>query len=681
MLDVTIDDDVHTRRKSESLLALCDGSVSAVGALHGTSESRRIVLASGSYGCSVDGSVRLLPGPNWLVVDNTRMPTSDWRLDLRSGVLEHGSGAGPTRIMRFQSAARPGIGVEQILNPRLPLPATQVEAPDDLGPHAAQFTFEGHSTTSDGVAVGATVSDRAAITVALADRLCAHGPKRTLERYAAVRAGRAPAWGDAIEAVAAARSLGFDALLAEQKAEWRKRWDSADIRIVGDPAAQLAIRFALFHLLSCAAVRGESAVGARGLTGLAYGGHVFWDTDVFVLPALAAVMPGAARSILEYRATRIPAARSAAADRGLPGLRFPWESADDGVDVTPTHAVDVEGTTVPIVTGQIAEHINSDIAWSLLHYVSWTGDVELLDGFGREIVMGTAEYFAGRCRVDESGIAHIDDVVGPDEYHEGVDDNAYTNGLLRWHFMAAAALARTSTERSAARRFRQLAGQLATGYDRRTGCHEQFARFWQLDDVRIGDLASTPVAADVLLGRARVAASQVIKQPDVLMLHHLVPDQCPPGSLSADLRYYLPRTAHGSSLSPAICAALLARDGRPDEALEMFRIAARIDLDDLTGTTGGGLHFATMGGLWQAVVWGFAGIRPGPSGLHINPCLPTSWDHLGVSVAYRGVRLRVEIDHEHIAVEAESPVAVIIDGRHLVAPLRMRRHVPELLQS
>jgi trehalose/maltose hydrolase-like predicted phosphorylase len=619
-----------------------------------------------------------LPGPNWIAAVAPGGHPLRSRLDLRAGVLELGLVEGPARITRFQSAARPGTGVERITDPCVRTGEILLETPDELGPLASQFAFERHPTTSDGVAAAATVSDRAAITVAVGERMCTDGLGRSLERYAAVLGDRSPVWSDSIEAVAEARAIGFDALLAEQRATWRARWDAADVEIVGDPGSQLAIRFALFHLLSCAATGGEAAVGARGLTGLAYGGHVFWDTDVFVLPALAATCPGAARSIIEYRIRRMPSARATASERGSSGLRFPWESADEGVDVTPTSAVDIDGLTVPILTGECAEHINSDIAWAVMHYVDWTGDAGLLDGPGRDIVIGTADYMTHRTRVDAAGIAHVDGVIGPDEYHERVDDNAYTNGLLRWHLSAAAALARSPTDRVAARRFARLAGQLATGYDPDSGRHEQFAGFWHLDDLRIGDVAPTPVAADVLLGRERVATSQIIKQPDVLMLHHLVPEECPAGSLHADLEYYLPRTAHGSSLSPAICAALLARDGRPDEALELFRVAARIDLDDLTGTTGGGLHFATMGGLWQAVLWGFAGIRPESAGLRINPCLPTAWERLGVTVEYRGVRVRVDIDHEQISVDAPEPVQVIVNGRNMVAPLRVSHRASEV---
>ena len=212
--------------------------------------------------------------------------------------------------------------------------------------------------------------------------------------------------------------------------------------------------------------------------------------------------------------------------------------------------------------------------------------------------------------------------------------------------------------------------------DPATGRHEQFAGFDALEPLVISTLTEVPVAADVLLGRERVAASQVVKQPDVLMAHHVLPDELAPGSLGPDLDHEGPRLAHGSSLSPAIMAGLLARAGRPDEAVDLFRMAARLDLDDVTGTTAGGLHLATMGGLWQALVGGFAGVDATPDALVVAPRLPAAWRGVDVTVRFRGVRVRVEARHDHVTVVTDAPVPVrlgtaaepvLVDGRQRVA--------------
>jgi trehalose/maltose hydrolase-like predicted phosphorylase len=313
---------------------------------------------------------------------------------------------------------------------------------------------------------------------------------------------------------------------------------------------------------------------------------------------------------------------------------------------------------VPVATGARAEHINSDVAWAALHHSTWTGDRAVLNGRGRELVTDTAAYWAARVRVDDEGRGHIDDVIGPDEYHDRVDDNAYTNGMVAWHLRRAADLVAVDGRPDTARSWRSLADALVDGYDPGTGRHEQFAGYSELEPVLVRDVAPPPVAADVLLGHDRVQRTQLVKQPDVLMLHHLLPDHVPDGSLAADLDHYLPRTAHGSSLSPAICASLLARAGRPEEAVELFELAARLDLDDLTGTTANGLHLATMGGLWQSVVTGFAGLHVVDGRLQADPHLPARWRSLRIRLFHRGEPLVVTVGH---------------GGAHITSARRRRR--------
>jgi trehalose/maltose hydrolase-like predicted phosphorylase len=286
---------------------------------------------------------------------------------------------------------------------------------------------------------------------------------------------------------------------------------------------------------------------------------VFWDSDVFVLPFLAATHPAAARAMLEYRIRRLPQARAAARALGRDGARFPWESALGGIDVTPSHAHDSSGRVVPIRTGELQEHINADLAWAVAFYIDWTGDEAFAAGPGRQLLVESARHWASRIRVDSRGRAHIYGVIGPDEYHEPVDDNAYTNVMARWNLRrAAAALERDCKEIAEEERLRflELADALVDGYDPATGIFEQFAGFYGLEPLIIGDIASRrPIAADLLLGADRVAAAQVLKQADVLMLDHLVPDAVAADSLVPNLDFYEPRTAHGSSLRPRFTRA------------------------------------------------------------------------------------------------------------------------------
>jgi trehalose/maltose hydrolase-like predicted phosphorylase len=514
-------------------------------------------------------------------------------------------------------------------------------------------TAQVHTDAGGAIAAATVQRERTAVGRRIVERLAS---------FAADPDGMTPRQ-EAFAGLEHAAGVGFAGLLAEQRAAWARRWDDALVSIDGDPELELAVRFGLFHLMASVPTSGEAVVGPRGLSGPSYRGHVFWDADVFVLPFLAATCPPAARAMLEYRIRRLEPARQAAAQRGYAGARFPWESARTGVDVTPTVDRPLFGPDIPILTGEHEEHIVADVAWAAWQYADWTGDSTLLDGPGRPLVLDTARYWASRVRLDGSG-GHIDDVIGPDEYHERVDDNVFTNVMARWNLRRAAELAQGGADVPADEiaRWRRIADTLVDNYDAHTGLYEQFDGYYGLEPLMISDVAQTPVAADLLFGRPRITGSQVIKQPDVLMLHHLIPEETAAGSLRPNLEFYEPRCAHGSSLSPAIHAALLARDGRPDEALRLFRMACRLDLDNLTGTTGWGLHLATFGGVWQALVSGFAGIWPQRSGLVIDPHIPTRWGELRVRLQHHGRRLEVRASPATLQVATDAPIDVSVPG-------------------
>lgn len=613
-------------------------------------------------GVYTDGAAaRLLHGPVWTGLDHvpTRVRKDDRRLlDLRTGVLAR---FGPLRSLRFASATETralGLraeGAAATLDPGAPL-----RSPGDAVGYAAARRGDTHfaSTGAEG---------HSGIAMAARDCVGGRGGRRTVERLAAWAADPRdqPSNDEVLLRLAELDTAGFDRLLAAHREAWASRWADADVTIEGNEEDQLAARFAVFHLLASAPETGEAAVGARGLTGDAYGGHVFWDADVFVLPALVAIRPAAARAMLEYRIRRLPAARAAAEAQGLAGARFPWESAADGTDVTPRSVRGLHGDVIAIQTGQHEEHIVADIAWAAHHYATWTDDAAFLAGAGRDLLLDTARYWASRVRCDADGRGHLYGVMGPDEYHEVVDDNTFTNVMARWNLRRAAELLTATAQRPAeeATAWRDLADTLVDGWDPSRGLYEQFAGYWSLEPLLVAEVARPPVAIDVLLGADRVAGSQLIKQADVLMAHHLVPGELVAGSLGPCLAFYEPRCAHGSSLSPAIHASLYARDGQPDRALELWRLAARLDLDDLTGTTAGGLHLATMGGVWQALAHGFLGLRVDDGALAVDPCLPGAWSALGLRLRVRGIRVRVRADHDTVAVTCDVPLLVRVGTR------------------
>jgi len=318
-----------------------------------------------------------------------------------------------------------------------------------------------------------------------------------------------------------------------------------------------------------------------------------------------------------------------------------------------------------VYSGPQEEHIVAAVAWAAAHYIDWSGDQAFAAGPGLELLVQTARWWASRIQRDEDGSAHIRGVMGPDEYHESVDDDAYTNVMARWNLrraVAAATIAGTDTiNRRERDNWLRLAGALIDGYDPATGIYEQFAGWDALEPVVVADLLpERPVAADAVLGHARVRAAQIVKQPDVLMLHYLIPQELAPGSLEPNLAYYDPRTAHGSSLSLGVHAALLARAGHLEHAVELLGMTTRIDLDDLGGEVDEGVHLAAMGSVWRAISLGFAGLRPAGDALAVDPVLPPGWESLKLAVTFRGSRIRVCARPGCVELSASEPVAVVI---------------------
>lgn len=648
-------------RVHESLLTLADGRFGTAGTPLGRHPvAVPLVLAGGVYRGTGPGS-ELAPCPVWNSLPfDVEGASVNRRLDLHTGLLrcELAPEQGRVEAMLFSSLAHPGTTSLRAHGPQELLHGGDVL----LSPDGRNWRRE---ADGDRVWMQARMG-RGGVTVAASESVRGRDESTTLERTCVYCASgeRQPQPEEAIARLREAEDADYEGLLGEHRETWARRWEEADVRIDGDDELQLGVRFALFHLMASVGEGSEAAVGARGLSGPAYRGHVFWDACAFVLPFLAATHPEAARAMLKYRIHRLPAARAAARRAGRRGARFPWESAASGEDVTPRSCFSRAGERLPVFTGELEEHIGADVAWGVGCYVDWSGDTDFLAGPGGRLVVETARYWASRIERDAGGRAHIRDVMGPDEYHPHVDDNAFTNVMARWNLRFAAGLpADVDGKVSAGEReeWLEIANSLVDGYDPASGVYEQFAGFAELEPLLIAELAPRrPIAADLLLGHSRVERAQVIKQADVLMLHHLVPDEVEPGSLETNLDFYEPRTAHASSLSSGIHAALLARAGRHEAAYEALRLTARIDLDDISESTAGGLHLASMGALWQALALGFAGLRPAGEALRVDPCLPPGWSGLGLRLRFRGIRLRLEIGHDGVEVLPEAPLTVRI---------------------
>jgi trehalose/maltose hydrolase-like predicted phosphorylase len=640
----------------ESLFCLADGMIGTRAVLEqGSRADGAPVTVAGIYEPAPDVGERLMTLPSWvdlpLMAD---IPPGRRVLDLRDGLLirEVRLEDATLRTVRFAAAGLPGTAVLVAeFSPSLLAGGPLTDAPAELSLQQ-RSVFGGGVALSTNTTLGGGTNE-----LLLVERIASY----------ATSSRRPPSSRDAMGKLRRSQQLGAAGLLARQRSLWDERWAGADVEAVGDIESTRSLRASLFHLRSTVSRRGEAAIAARGLSGPAYAGHVFWDCEAFVVPALAAFDPAAARAALEYRIRRLEPARRRADRDGRSGARFPWESAHSGADVTPKFGINQRGEKVPIDTGATEEHVTAAVAWAAWQFATWQGSWSFLHGPGRPLVIETARYWASRIRHDSSdGSAHIDGVIGPDEYHERVDDNTFTNLMARWNLRRAAELVeRLGDDADEAAGWRRIADDLVDNYCVETGRYEQFAGYDGLEPLMASAAGTPPVAADLVLGAERIQETQIIKQADVLMAHFLIPDGVADGSLAPNLDHYLPRTAHGSSLSPAVHAALLARVGRVDQALDLFRIAAAIDFGDLTGSTAGGLHLANLGGMWQAVVRGFAGLSvSGPSdrSLTLAPVLPEPWRELRFRLQWRKVRVSVTCLRDAVHIACDRPLTVNVHG-------------------
>lgn len=524
--------------------------------------------------------------------------------------------------------------------------------------------------------------------LAVSERLGA-GQTLQLDKLVSYTASRdaVPDAADVVgRALAELDGQSYEMLRAAQVRAWRDLWGETDVLIEGDDEAQLALRFYLFQLLVAAPQHDERvSIGAKTLSGLGYRGHVFWDTDIFILPFFTYTLPHIARNMLLYRYHTLPGARRKAAANGFGGAQYAWESAATGDEVTPTWVPQPDGRDpIRIWTGDLEIHISADVAYAVMQYWRATGDDAFMRDHGAEIVLDTARFWGERAELEETGGERryvFRDVIGPDEYHDHVDNNAYTNRMAQWHLQTALDVLdwlqthhpnryqalRTQLDLSDARlaHWQDVIAHMFIPRDPATGLIEQFEGFFDLEPVDPATIATVDRSMQAVLGIEGANRSQVIKQPDVLMLLCLLREEIDQRTWQTNWDAYAPLTDHcyGSSLGPSFHAWAACELGRPDEGYDFFMLAARADLHDVRGNADDGIHGASAGGLWQAAVFGFAGLRLGDEGPFLAPRLPTHWQRLSFRIRYRGESYHIDIrqgGETRISKEETHPHSTIV---------------------
>ena len=492
------------------------------------------------------------------------------------------------------------------------------------------------------------------------------GARVELERFVSLCSSRAVPASQVkacvLRQLSAAKAYGGAALAKSQREEMRRLWEQADVEIEGDGECDGALRFCIYSLICCVAPGDEYvSIGAKGLHGEGYRGHVFWDTEVFMLPFFIYALPDYARTLLSYRYHTLAGAKQNAALGGYRGARYAWESADSGLEETPRWGVNYKGQKVPILTGETEIHITGDVAYALREYVRATGDEAFMAERAAPIILETARFWASRVEYNAALDRYdINDVIGPDEFHEGVNNNAYTNSLAAWNLRYAAQIAD-----SAALDEKEIGHWLAVADKihipravNGEGLIEQFEGYFDLEDVVVSEFDENQMPLwPKNIDTANLGLYTLIKQADVVMLLHLLGEQYSAEELRDNYIYYEKRTTHKSSLGSSTYALMGAKTGQHEMAYTNFLRTVISDISDIHGNTAHGLHAAAAGGAWCAVFYGFCGIGFSPEGqLTLDPWLPDKWKSIKLKFCFQGRRLA-------LCVTANDVILTRLSGR------------------
>ncbi|MFH1318943.1 MAG: glycosyl hydrolase family 65 protein [Candidatus Omnitrophota bacterium] len=464
---------------------------------------------------------------------------------------------------------------------------------------------------------------------------------------------------------------GFSALIKDHVISWDKLWTKADIVIGGTANLQQNLRFNIYHMLICGHFdKGFSSIGARTLSGEGYRGHIFWDSEIFLLPFYLFTFPRVAKNMLLYRYRCLDKARDLAKREMYKGAKFAWESGDTGEEETPEWARDIDGSIIKIHTHQFEHHITADVAYAVYKYYVATGDEQFMDICGYEMMFETARFWTSRAEYNKRKKKYeIKNIIGPDEFHINIDNNVFTNMMAKRNLITAYKLYHEAKRKSPTfkklksrlnlndkevKQWRMVASDIVSNITK-DKVIEQFEGYFKLKKV---NLTKTDENGILLLPRTvkpkDLGKTQIVKQADVLMLLCLLDDVFNIKTKIVNYNFYISRTIHTSSLSMPSHSLIASEVGDINRAYSFFNVSLRADISNLYGNTKEGIHAASLGGTWQAVVFGFGGVKVKKEKLFISPRMPRSWGKMVFSLSWKGDMVKLEITNNLIKIKVVS---------------------------
>lgn len=488
-----------------------------------------------------------------------------------------------------------------------------------------------------------------------------------------------------------ASALGYEKLKNQSIEAWNNKvWNNTPITIKSvDPLDQLAVIFAQYHMhVMTPGHDSRMNIGAKGLSGEGYKGHTFWDTEIFLLPYFTFSHPEIARSLIEYRHNSIEGARQKAKKNGYEGAQYPWESAwiTDGETTPDFIGTDiVTGKPMKVLTGYDEIHITGDVAYGLKQYIDVTNDKQLLSDFGFEIIVETAIFWSSRLEWNNTlNRYEINDVIGPDEYTEHANNNAYTNYIAFWNMQLALKVIENieSYDEQVIQKIEALydlkrlrddfTGKLSKIFLQQpnsAGIIPQDDDFFEKEVIDITKYKKAENVGTIFhdYNMSQVSDLQVLKQADVMLLIYLFENEFSNDIKMDNFHYYETITTHDSSLSLSTHSSLAADLDEMKLSYELFKKATEIDMGQQMSSSDEGIHAASLGGIWQTVVYGYGGVRNLEGTLRIEPKLPDNWEQLQFSIYWQGCKLTISVTNDGFEVinhDANKEIQYLHNGEY-----------------
>lgn len=463
----------------------------------------------------------------------------------------------------------------------------------------------------------------------------------------------------------------FHQVIEEHLDAWQERWQSQDIQLQGDPPLQHALRFNLYQLIIAAHPHAAlNSVAAKLLTGEGYLGHIFWEAELLLLPAYLAAQPSIARDFLEYRFRRLAPALQIAESKNYRGALYPWESAGSGYEETPKWSVDLDGTMTPVYTAKYAFHVNLAIFYAINYYYLATADVEFMLSKGLAMMISLCRFWRSKIALDHNNnLYQVEHVMGPDEFHVDINNSYYINFLIAWSF----------------KRLVELVTQFQTDYSVQTtqllkNCHfyekdqekllhisenihlptkkklliqfDQYLTLRPTEKIMLNAEGLPMIPSNILV--ADLGTTQYVKQPEVVLLFMLFPNLFSDKTKEENFEFYNSRTLHRSSWSPPVSSAVAAQLGQNEQAYHYLQLALFTDLKNIFANSQSGIHAPTVGGAWNAIIRGFAGLDITDQGLVLKPNLFSTWRALTFKIFYRDFYVNFTLEQDKVAVFLEE---------------------------